>query len=147
MYFFYNNSIFTGNGNATDGNNNITCTCEECFTNNLNPEQEQFLLSNSGLGDTFEELCQFLQNNPNNNAESTTIINTLQAIPLVTSEQVKSIMDCLVGFGLIGSVEICENGIDDDGDGLIDCEDQIVWASHLFRTNTITEKFFFLYMN
>jgi hypothetical protein len=86
-------------------------------------------LANSDLGDTFEELCQFLQDNHNNNAESITIINTLQAILSITSEQVKSIMDCLVGFGLIESVEICENGIDDDGDGLTDCEDQTVWPS------------------
>lgn len=126
---FNNKSIFLGNGNATDGNDNVIGTCEECFTNSLNPEQKQFLLANSGLGDTFKELCQFLQDNPNNNAESVTIINTLQANPSITSEQIMSIMDCLVGFGLIESVEIYENGIDDDGDGLIDCEDQIVWQS------------------
>ena len=60
-------------------------------------------MANSGLGDTFEELCQFLQDNPNNNSESITIIETLQAIPSITSEQVKSIMDCLVGFRLIES--------------------------------------------
>lgn len=66
-------------------NYNLTGTGEKYFTNDLNPEQEQFLLANSGLGDTFEELCQFLQDKSNNNAESVTIINTLQAIPSITS--------------------------------------------------------------
>jgi hypothetical protein len=99
-------------------------TCEDCFTDNLNSEQEQFFMANSGLGGTFTETCQFLQENPNGPAESGTVVLTLQGLPGITPEQVTSTVDCLVGFGLLEPTEICNNGIDDDDDNLLDCEDQ-----------------------
>jgi hypothetical protein len=98
-------------------------TCEECFTDNLDSEQEQYLLTNNGPADTFTGLCQFLQENSNNPSESFSVVITLQSIPGITPEQVTSIINCLVGFGLLEPIEICDNGIDDDGDDLIDCED------------------------
>ena len=54
-----NNTIITGNGIATDGNENITDTCEECFLNNLNGTQLGIvlqLLPNNDL----RQFCEFL---------------------------------------------------------------------------------------
>ena len=97
--------------------------CEDCFTDNLNSEQEQFFMANSRLGNTFTETCQILKDNPNGPTETGTVANALRGLPGITPEQVTSTVDCLVGVGVLEPIEICNNGMDDDDDDMIDCED------------------------
>ena len=52
--------------------------CETCFTTHLTLAQQQFVLANAEQGDTFAEICEFLQENPNSQEESNIVFDDIE---------------------------------------------------------------------
>jgi hypothetical protein len=75
--------------------------CETCFTTHLTAAQQQFVLENAEQGDTFAEICEFLQENENNPEESDIVFNDIGGIPGITETQQNALYNCLVQSGVI----------------------------------------------
>jgi hypothetical protein len=78
-----------------------TSACESCFTTFLTAEQQQFVLDNAEQGDTFAEICEFLQENENNPEESEIVFGNIGLIPGITSDQQNNLFNCLVNAGVV----------------------------------------------
>ena len=76
-----------------------TSACETCFTTFLTAEQQQFVLDNAEQGDTFAEICEFLQENENNPEESEIVFGNIGLIPGITLDQQNNLFNCLVDAG------------------------------------------------
>ena len=102
-----NNTIITGDGgNATDGN--VTGTCEECFTLNLNAAQiedvENLLsLQTNNAITTIEGLCDFLSNPDTTNDAKILLLGSVLILD-VGVEIRQAIASCLIDLGLIEPV-------------------------------------------
>jgi hypothetical protein len=88
-------NVYVLNGTTAESCD-LTSACERCFTTFLTPEQQQFVLENAEQGDTFAEICQFLQQNENNPEESDIVFNNIGGIPDITPEQQNNLFNCLV---------------------------------------------------
>jgi hypothetical protein len=75
--------------------------CETCFTTHLTPTQQQFVLANAEQGDTFAEICGFLDRNDNNPEESDIVFNDIASIPGITETQQNALFNCLVRSGVV----------------------------------------------
>ena len=75
--------------------------CETCFTTNLNSTQQRFVLDRAEQGDTFAEICEFLQENPNSQEESNIVINDIRSIPTTSTQQQQDLFNCLVRSGVV----------------------------------------------
>ena len=75
--------------------------CETCFTTHLTPTQQQFVLQNAEQGDTFAEICEFLQENPNSPEESRIVFDDIEGIPGITETQQNALFNCLVTSGVV----------------------------------------------
>jgi len=78
-----------------------TSPCEDCFTTILTPEQQAYVLANAEQGDTFAEICEFLEENPNSQEESQIVYDDIGGIPNITEEQHIDLFNCLVDSGVI----------------------------------------------
>ena len=78
-----------------------TSVCESCFTTFLTAEQQQFVLDNAEQGDTFAEICEFLQENENNPEESEIVFGNIGLIPGITLDQQNNLFNCLVDAGVV----------------------------------------------
>jgi hypothetical protein len=78
-----------------------TSACESCFTTFLTEEQQQFVLDNAEQGDTFAEICEFLQENENNPEESEIVFGNIGLIPDITPDQQNNLFNCLVDAGVV----------------------------------------------
>ena len=78
-----------------------TSACESCFTTFLTAEQQQFVLDNAEQGDTFAEICEFLQENENNPEESEIVFGNIGLIPGITLDQQNNLFNCLVDAGVV----------------------------------------------
>ena len=78
-----------------------TSACEICFTTLLTAEQQQFVLDNAEQGDTFAEICEFLQENENNPEESEIVFGNIGLIPGITPDQQNNLFNCLVNAGVV----------------------------------------------
>ena len=88
-------NVYVLNGTTAESCN-LTSACERCFTTILTSEQQQFVLENAEQGDTFAEICQFLQQNENNPEESDIVFNNIGGIPDITPDQQNDLFNCLV---------------------------------------------------
>jgi hypothetical protein len=95
---FENHFVLNG---TTAESCDLTSACERCFTTFLTSEQQQFVLENAEQGDTFAEICQFLQQNENNPEESDIVFNNIGTIPGITPEQQNNLFNCLVDAGVV----------------------------------------------
>ena len=124
-----NNNIVVGAGNQTtpgnqtDGNGNVIDTCEECFST-LNNTQISILLGRVNIL-SIEEYCDRLILTPNSGSETQKVLIELFQ-PTDTEREAGVIWECLMKLGLIQrslTETLCTDGIDNDGDGLIDDAD------------------------
>ena len=88
-------NVYVLNGTTAESCN-LTSACERCFTTILTSEQQQFVLENAEQGDTFAEICQFLQQNENNPEESDIVFDNIGGIPDITPDQQNDLFNCLV---------------------------------------------------
>ena len=98
-----NNTNVVGGGNVTDGNGNITDACEECFLDNLSPEQEialaEELAANFTQFGTIKGLCEHLADEtilPLTKADTLNFILLSIGVPVDTRGD---IVDCLIELG------------------------------------------------
>ena len=75
--------------------------CERCFLTHLTPAQQRFVLANAEQGDTFAEICGFLQQNENNPEESRIVFEDTGRIPDITLDQRVALFNCLVDSGVV----------------------------------------------
>jgi hypothetical protein len=75
--------------------------CETCFTTHLTLAQQQFVLQNADNGDTFAEICEFLQENENTLEESRIVFDDIGSIPDITTDQQNALFNCLADSGVV----------------------------------------------
>ena len=109
-------------GNVTDGNGNETDACEDCFSILTDTQFNRLLVAVQAT--SIGEYCDRLSSTPNSVGETQAVIYALAVQAGANTQQLDAILRCLVNLGLISTpIEVCNDTIDNDFDGLIDCED------------------------
>jgi len=77
-------------------------TCEECFTNNLTPEQIAILEQQAFNGMTIQEACEMFENDPNAIIDESEAIAFLGGIGVSTANAM-DLVECLgsLGFNVV----------------------------------------------
>ncbi|MGE0243276.1 MAG: hypothetical protein AB7P56_05060 [Nitrososphaeraceae archaeon] len=100
-----NNTIINNNATTDSGNENITDTCEECFSENLSPTQFIFLqVRMEAIFQTnLDKLCEFLSNAFINDADKFESLTNIVSDAGIPQENIDLIAKCLTELGFFSS--------------------------------------------
>ena len=98
-------NVYVLNGTTAESCD-LTSGCETCFTTFLTQQQQQIVLEGAEQGDTFAEICEFLQENENNPEESDIVFGDIGGIPGITPEQQNNLFNCLVQDGVVEPITL-----------------------------------------